>query len=106
MGINAQVTELREALTEQKTAVSEAAQRVLDLVASLEAKVAELGEVDPDLQADIDEIRSETEAIIGPCGSCYRMRPWDRPSIGTGYLARADQALQLLLLLCLRPRHA
>lgn len=65
MGINAQVTELREALTDQKTAVSEAAQRVLDKVASLEAKVTELGEVDPDIASDIADIRSETEAIKG-----------------------------------------
>ncbi len=63
MGINSQVTELRSAFDELQSEVSATATRVSDLVASLEAKVVELGEVDPDLQADIDEIKAETEAL-------------------------------------------
>lgn len=63
MGLNAQVTELREAFDGLQTEVSAAATRVADKVASLEAKIVELGEVDPDLQADIDEIKAETDAL-------------------------------------------
>ena len=65
MGLSDQVTELRGAFDELQTEVGAAAERVLAKVTSLETKIVELGEVDPDLQADIDEIRSETEKIKG-----------------------------------------
>lgn len=63
MGLSAQVEEMRGAFDELQGEVSATAQRVADLVASLEAKVLSLGEVDPDLQADIDEIKSETDKL-------------------------------------------
>ena len=66
MGLSAQVTELRDAFDAVQSEVDAVAQRVGDLVASMEAKIESLGEVDPDLQADIDEakaIKAKLETI-------------------------------------------
>jgi peptidoglycan hydrolase CwlO-like protein len=65
MGLNAQVTELRGAFDSLQSEVDAAAQRVLDKLASMEARIVSLGEEDPDLQADIDEVKSEVEKLKG-----------------------------------------
>jgi hypothetical protein len=83
MGLSAQVTELRGAFDSLQGEVGAAAQRVADLVASMEAKIVELGEVDPDLQADIDEIKAETENLKGIAATAAP-EPEPEPTPGPG----------------------
>ena len=63
MGLSAQVTELRSAFDSLQSEVDAAAQRVLDKLAELQTTIESLGEVDPDLQADIDEAKAVTEEL-------------------------------------------
>jgi hypothetical protein len=65
MGLNAQVAELRDAFDTLQAEVSAVAERVAAAIASLEARVLAAGEVDPDLQADIDEVKATAEQLKG-----------------------------------------
>lgn len=69
MGLSAQVEELRGSFDTLQNEVDAAAQRVLDLVASMQTRITELGEVDPDLQADIDEVKATAEKLQGIAAS-------------------------------------
>lgn len=65
MGLNAQVEELRAAEAALSTEVDAAIQRVLDLIATMQTKIESLGEVDPDLQSDIDAAKADLEKVKG-----------------------------------------
>jgi uncharacterized protein involved in exopolysaccharide biosynthesis len=65
MGINAQVTELRSTYDTLQSEVDAVSQRVLDKLAEMDAKIMSLGEEDPDLSADIQEVRDDITKLQG-----------------------------------------
>lgn len=63
MGINEQKAQLETAIGELKTAVSAVGERIALKLTDLEDKLRAAGEVDPDLQSSIDEVRLETSRL-------------------------------------------
>ncbi len=63
MGLSEQVAELRAAQDEVAAQITTLADRVLAKLADLEAKIVAAGEPDPDLAADIQELRDNAEQL-------------------------------------------
>jgi cell division protein FtsL len=63
MGLSEQVSEMRTAQADLKSAIVSASERVMKKVEALEARIAAAGEPDPDLSNDVAELRSSVEAL-------------------------------------------
>jgi hypothetical protein len=63
MGLSDQVTELRAAFDTVQTEIAAAAQRVDAKLAAMQAEIESRGEADPDLSADIQEVRDEVSKL-------------------------------------------
>ncbi len=80
MGLSEQVTQMRTAHADLKASVQSASDRVAKRFTSLEEKIASLGEVDPDLSADIQEVRDAIDALDAVAKDATTPEPEPEPA--------------------------
>jgi predicted nucleic acid-binding Zn-ribbon protein len=63
MALSEQVQQMRQAQADMKAAIVSAAERVSTALQAMESRIATLGEPDPDLTRDIQELHDATDAL-------------------------------------------
>ena len=61
--ISQQLADLRSARDAERAEIAAVADRVSKRLASLQEKIVSLGEVDPDLQSDVDSVKADIEQL-------------------------------------------
>jgi hypothetical protein len=80
MKLSEQLAELRAEQGRLSGAVTAAAERIGASLSALEARIASLGEPDPDIQADIDSLRAEVNRIE-QLGAAAAVTPVPEPPV-------------------------